>query len=164
MSVTFTDNDKVYRRMLKQLHAGQSYTKVGVQQGTERKDETGQTSKMVVVAAVQEFGAPTRHIPERPFMRKTFDVNKEKLAQMQATLYSKVLAGKMTTKRGLAILGQFMEDETKKVIEAWTLPPNAPSTQRAKGRKTGIEGAMIDNPLQDTNQMLQSIRHVEVVV
>ena len=156
------DIDRGWKRIVNRCAIKRSYVKIGVQQGETRKDEEGETSSMVVVAAVNEFGAPSRNIPERPFMRTTFDTKKEQLATMQRALLSKLVTGEMYIEQALGLLGLEYTRQVQNTIDKWTTPPNAPSTQKAKGAKVG-PGVMVNNPLVDTSQLIQSIRHVVVV-
>lgn len=132
-----------------------SYTKVGIQQGTIRKNEgVSGTSDMVIVAAVQEFGAPKKNIPVRPFMRNAFDKNREVLYRSKERAFSSVVVNNMDAKRALEIIGEAHKGQIQQEIVDLKFPPNAPSTIKRKKSS---------NPLIDTGQLRQSIHHVEVM-
>jgi hypothetical protein len=82
------------------------------------------------IALYNDFG--TRRIPSRPFMRATADDEEDRVH------------GKKTALRVYAEAGARVTSETKKAITSWSIPPNAPSTIKAKG---------VNNPLIDTGHM-----------
>lgn len=136
-----------FRRMDK------SYTKVGVQEGTlhKDKDEPGHLSELVIIAAVHEFGAPKRNIPERSVFRSTFDENLtelDRIVDKLRPLYMK------DPQKALQILGAWMEDKIKAKILNLRTPPNAPST---------IARKKSSNPLIDTGQFRQGVTAVAVM-
>jgi hypothetical protein len=149
--VSVKDIDRGWKRIRAQLlKAGGAFTKVGVQEGERRDDGTD----LVTVAAVNEFGAPKKKIPERSFIRSTTDEQRQKVERMKRRILEGIADGTMTIKRGLGLLGEFMESKIKDKIVRLDTPPNAPSTIARKGSS---------NPLVDKGQLLQSIRHVEVL-
>lgn len=149
------DIDRGWRNFKLELgNIDKSFTKVGVQQGTIHKSKAGEVglSDMVVIAAANEFG--TRTIPSRPFMRRAFQRNLTKLNDLIGSTYGSVITGRLSTRRGLAIIGEFMTSEIKREITILRRPPNAPATIARKGSS---------NPLIDTGQLRASIAHVEVI-
>ena len=48
-------------------------------------------SEQALIAAVHEFGSPKKNIPERSFLRKTFDEQKEKIEKLIDAEIEKVL-------------------------------------------------------------------------
>jgi len=141
--------DLGWNRIISELKkADKSYTKVGVQEGAKSKD----MSDLVIVAAANEFG--TKRIPERSFIRSTFDEQKRTLYPIIEKQYDKVLAGSATVKLALSFIGMFLVAKTQQKIVDTHTPPNAPSTIRRKGSS---------HPLIDTGQLRQSIRNVEVI-
>lgn len=161
MSATFRIIDKGWERILRQMRLmDKSFTKVGVQQDTTREDS--EVSDMVLVATWNEFG--TKNIPERSFIRETVDKKKKRIFGLKKRMYGDILDGKKSTRRALEIIGEYAQSQTQLTIKRKKNPPNALSTQRAKGRKLGRKNVkLIDNPLIDTGQLIQSIRHVEVM-
>ena len=102
------------------------------------------------IAAIQEYG--TDKIPSRPFMRQTFDKNKNAIAKMSAAVLGRIQRRK--THRTVVAsmvreLANGMAQAIKKEIKAGNFTPNAPSTIARKGRS---------EPLQDTERMVNSIR------
>lgn len=132
-----------------------SYTSVGVQQGSQEVlNEPEPLSDLITKAVVNEFGAPRRNIPSRPFFRSAFDMNLKKIEVFQVSTYKAITDGRMSVRKGLQIIGQFMESRIKKRILFLTSPPNAQSTIDKKGSS---------NPLIDTGNLRQSIIHTETI-
>jgi len=75
------------------------------------------------VAAVQEFGAPGRSIPPRPFLRPTVAENKEKWIKFLTAEYEKVLEGETDNKEALERLGLIIVGQVKKAISTLQEPP-----------------------------------------
>lgn len=144
------DTDRGYRSMRERLDlmAG-SYTKVGIQVGSKEIDGI---TDLVTVAAANEFGTDT--VPERSFMRSTFDEDKEQLATIKAAEAQAVLAGTKTVETSLALIGAYHAGRIQAKIHSHPPPPNAPATIAAKG-STGT--------LIDSGQLVQSITHVETI-
>jgi len=130
-----------------------SYSKIGVQEGTlhKDKDKPGHLSELVVIAAVHEFGAPKRNIPERSVFRSTFDENLNELHRFTDKLRPLYMKN---PRLALKVLGAWMENKIKDKILTLRTPPNAPST---------IARKKSSNPLIDTAQYRQSITAVEVM-
>lgn len=55
-------------------------------QVSEDEVRVGVFGEYAVVAAVHEFGAPTRNIPQRAYMRPTFDENKDRIFKLIAEI------------------------------------------------------------------------------
>jgi len=136
-------------------------TKIGLpQEGTPKQVVDAHSNKMVdlvQIAAVHEFGAPRRRVPERSFIRSTFDDNRGALKNLVTRCYNAVIDGKFTPVQALSTVGEYLVGKTKNKIRNRIPPPLSPATIKAKtvGGKTG------DVPLIDTAQLIQSIQHVE---
>jgi len=158
-------NDMGLDRILHELDiANRSYTKVGYPaegevKGATRKgsgrDEFEDISEVAEVAAINEFGAPNANVPERSFVRTSFDEGQKEINRMKQRLYNQIIDGKMTTKRALGLIGEKHVAQMKRKIRDIKNPPNAPSTKR---RKKGVS-----NPLIDRAQMLNSVQHIEIL-
>lgn len=148
---TTQDIDRGWKRIRKQLlDAGGAYTKVGVQEGERREDGTD----LVTVAAINEFGAPGKNIPERSFIRSTTDEQRPKVERIKEGIIRRLVDRGVSLKIELGRLGEFMQGKIQRKIVDLRSPPNAESTKKRKGS---------DNPLVDKGQLHQSIRHVEIV-
>lgn len=115
--------------------------RVGFLEGATYPDGTS----VPMVAAIQEFGAPSKGIPPRPFFRGMIAEKKDTWGPaignlMKANQYD---AEKTLGQAGAGIKGQLQQS-----IKDLTSPPLAPSTVAAKG---------FDKPLIDTGHMLNSV-------
>lgn len=135
-----------------------SYVLIGFQEGSVTKSQVkGKRRKqagmsMPEIAAQNEFG--TKTIPARSFMRTSFDENRDRISQIIASEYDKIIGGASTVKRSLNLIGLFGVDLIQQKIRAIHFPPNSPRTIAAKGSS---------KPLIDFGQMIQSVRHKVVI-
>lgn len=158
---------------------GGPHVKVGILASSgAHKDEDGGTSgvSVVDVAVWNEFG--TDKAPERPFMRTAAKELTPIMAELGGKALSMLILGKVTLDKALDLLGLKAQAVIKRTITNWETPPNAPATILKKARKTGREKiaaagakgkaaeaaalAAYNNPLQDTNQMLNSVQYEKV--
>ncbi len=150
MGVRIQDRDRGYKGMrqrMKQM-AG-SYTKVGVQENS--KDQDG-VSDLVLIAASNEFGTDT--IPERSFIRSTFEENRDKLAEISAAEADAIMTGRKDVRTSLQLMGEYHAGQIQAKIHSHPPPENAPATIKRKGSS---------GTLVDTGNLAQSIRHVEII-
>ena len=100
---------------------------------------------VAMIAAIQEFGAPARNIPPRPFFRQMIAAKSPEWPQAIADLAvsTDYDAAAMLGQTGEAIAGQLRES-----IINLTEPPLAPATVARKGS---------DKPLISTGNMLNSV-------
>lgn len=140
-----------------------SHTKVGLpQEGTPAAVTDAHSNTMadlVQIGAIHEFGAPARNIPERSFIRTTFDANVPGLKRIVAIEYQNVVEGKTEVRQALSRIGEWMTAKTRLRIKNRIPPPLHPATIAAKT----VNGKKGDVPLIDTAQLIQSIQHVEVI-
>ena len=122
-----------------------------------------QDSELVIQAASNEFGtdrAGRNHnivIPERSFIRSTFDEQKEDLTTSIDKAKIDVVIGKISKDKFLNRLGLFLGGKIVAKIndsKQWALK-NADSTVAAKTRA----GKVGDQPLVDTGRTKQSVTH-----
>lgn len=128
------------------------YTKVGLQTGDQHTDPEGAQTSQAQIGAYHEFG--TESIPRRPFMSATLEAKRRDLHDFKQRLLTNVFQGSLGVRQALGLLGQRHEDQVKAAIRKGPWEPNAPATIAAKGSS---------RPLIDTGQMVQAIRHVEVI-
>lgn len=151
------DKDKGYRKALRQLRAmsGKKVVVVGIrgEKGSARAE--GDNLTLVEIAAVNEFGTYDGHIPERSFLRSTFDKNKSNYERLIVQAVEKVAKGighdgqPTDLDKELESLGVKAARDVVETINAGVPPPNAPSTSR---RKRGSEGT-----LRNTGRLRHSI-------
>ncbi|NOG26567.1 hypothetical protein [Lysinibacillus fusiformis] len=145
-NVRFTDTNNISRLkdVLKEL---KNYS---VEVGIFGSDE------YVMVASVHEFGATIQRekgsisIPERSFLRTTFDEKNEEWASFFKNQLKHVLALQMGVQTLFNRLGARMVGDIQEKITDLDAPPNAPSTIAKKGSS---------NPLIDTGGLRMRITY-----
>jgi hypothetical protein len=134
--------------------SGQLHVKVGVladKGGDEMHEgEDGEEITLIELAAIHEFGVEGR-IPERSFIRRTFDEQKSRLEKLIGSLAARVIKGSLTEAQALELLGQWAAAEIKKTITTHDIPP--PLAQETIDRKGSSK------PLVDTGQLVGSISY-----
>lgn len=108
----------------------------------------GGDSELVIIAASNEFGAPSVNVPERSYLRSTVDEKRADYAAALTRIVRDEVDGKRVARLGLERLGAKAAGDVQRKIVALRDPPNAPSTIAAKGSS---------NPLIDTGRLRQSI-------
>lgn len=105
------------------------------------------------IAAVQEFGSHPRkkfnRVPERSFLRHTFDKFSKDYRRYFRENGFKVIQGKMSVRKALLNVGNRYRSDIITRIVTLRKPKNAERTIKAKG---------FDNPLIETGTMKNSIR------
>lgn len=156
MSAKIIDRDLGWRDLFKRVgEIKNSYVKVGVLDDAKGSALNGNLT-VAEIAVVNEFGTEDQHIPSRPFVRSTFDEQREDLTALGKNLMGAVIDGKISTLRALNIMGAKLATEVKKKITtgAGVPPPNAPSTVAGKGS---------DRPLVDTGRLVNAITWQAIV-
>ena len=113
--------------------AKRPYVLVGVlaEDASERKLTRGvgdtffksSSVKLIDVAIKNEFGS--KRIPERSFLRSTFDEQKSSWFKTTDKLRTKVYSGRMDVLQALGIIGLQMEIDIKKKINSGIPPANS---------------------------------------
>lgn len=144
MASSTKDIDKGFKRFRAELQRAKTATvEIGIHQDAKKEGLS-----IAEYGAYNEFG--TVNIPERSFMRSTFD---EKQAQINADMakrYDQVKTGKIGVHRALSLIGLKHAQDIQDKIGSNIQPANNEATiVRKKSTKTLI----------DTGAMRQSIRH-----
>jgi phage gpG-like protein len=138
-----------------------SYTKIGLPSG--EFVATGEASKtpadVVMIGAVHEWGAPSRNIPERSWLRSAYDKEQMSIRRRVDASYDSVLQGKTTARFALAKLGEWFTARIKANFPPSGVKGYAKSTLAMKKRKNETNPQM----LIETGQLRNSITHVEVM-
>lgn len=161
-SATIKWNDAAIDNLKKAL-ASQSFVKVGVL--SDGKLHEGDTIGAAGLAAVHEFGSPSRKIPERSFLRSTLSNKKDDFnawvksngdnifkATVQDGGYSALLE-----KIGALWVGYVQNTFFTSNGGKW--PKLSPRTIASRTKGSGVGAA---KPLIDTGELINSITH-EVV-
>ncbi len=141
-------NDRPWQELMKRIRdlADGPHVRVGV---------FGDGAK----AAVHEFGSEDGAIPERSFIRSTFQDRRPELRDMTAKIARAIILRQMTTEAALGHLGQWAAAEVKKTIVEGP-HPDWPELNEAYAEKKAEAGKT--KMLVDTGELLNSISY-EVV-
>lgn len=138
-------NDKGFKKAVEALERlAKMQVKVGIQSDTE--DYSGGVS-VVDVAVWNEYG--TDKIPSRPFIRQCFKDNSDEALTRLSELAQKTALGD-DPKSGLSGIGQWYQDEMRRILRDFPWAPNAKSTEDRKGSS---------RPLIDSGHLIKSIRY-----
>lgn len=100
---------------------------------------------VAMVAAIQDFGAPSRGIPPRPFFR---NMVAEKSPEWPKAVGDLLMATNYDVQKTLTMTGEAIAGQLRQSIVDTNEPPLAPATIARKGHAT---------PLVDTGHMLASV-------
>lgn len=140
-----------------------SVLKVGWVKGNRYPKEQG--GKYVAeIAAQNEYGAPHKAIPARPFMAPAVAQNKTKWTGLAAKGAAKAANGDITMPDVLESLGDEAANDITKAIKAVTSPAlsqvtiaNRLARYTSKGNKKKINPTTLTKPLVDTSLMIDSV-------
>lgn len=102
---------------------------------------------VAMIAAIQEYGAPSVGIPPRPFFRNMIAA---KQSEWPAAIRSLLKSTGNDAVRTLDLAGASIAGQLRESIINTNTPPNAPSTIARKGSS---------KPLVHTRDMLKNINH-----
>lgn len=133
---------------------------VGVQGG-----ESVDGVSLVLIAGVHEFGSPSVGIPERSFLRSTFDRELAKYEESVEAIGGAFVDGDITLEQGLELLGQIIEGDVRQTIEDGIAPSLKQSTVERKNAhlskpENDTYGLNASTPLIDTGRLIGAIKAV----
>jgi len=102
---------------------------------------------VAMVAAIQDYGAPSVGIPPRPFFR---NMVADKRGEWPNAILLALKSARMDAKRALDVVGAAIAGQLRQSIIDTNSPALAESTIRRKGHS---------KPLVDTGHMLNSVDH-----
>lgn len=132
---------QVLSDIAKRLGNGTAELKVGFLEGATYPDGT----PVALVAAVQNYGAPSRGIPPRPFFSNMVAT---KQAEWGPALGGMLVDTGYDVEKALEMLGEGIAGQLRESIVQTNTPALAPATAKAKG---------FDKPLVNTGHMLNSV-------
>jgi hypothetical protein len=144
MTVTVRDTDRGFAARVAHLRAAERDVKawevvVGVLADTKgNADHAGGDFTVLDVATVHEFGSPAAGIPQRSFIRAWVDRNLATIRDWQRALFQRIVAGKLTVRQALELLGAQVAGAIQAFIATSIPPPNAPETVERKGSSTTL--------------------------
>ncbi len=146
---------------VKQLKGRKPHVKVGYpaeDSKTNEKHEDADGMTVLQLAVIHEFGVPNAGpggntvIPERSWIRASYDESKRKLLVFSRKVAQRVIKGEISVKAGLSQIGLFMLNRQKKKMRSNIPPELAPSTKAGRSKK----GDANPKALIDTAQLLNS--------
>jgi hypothetical protein len=144
------------------LEKAKPYVKVGLLGGPKER-RPGESIGNVELGVIHEFGAPSRGIPERSFIRAPFHAKKHEYLTFLRRLLKATLKGHgLEMKEALSLLGEKMAADFKKSAPG-TPPPNAEATLQRKLAKTRPGSKGDPRTLVDTGRMVDSISYAVVM-
>lgn len=151
-------DDRVFRELRRKIgRLADAHVKVGVLSAQANQPHEGSDMTIVEIAAVHEYGSEAAGIPERSFIRATFEGGEAPVQQrdLSAKLARQIIAGDLSPEEALQVLGQWGVAQVKKKITSRIPPPLKEATIK---RKT-VGGKRGDVPLVDTGQLISSITY-----
>lgn len=147
-------DDRVFQAIKKRLRKlGRMGVRVGVLgNGKGNEQHPSGNITMLELAAIQHFGSPKNKIPARPFITEALKANKKEQAKITAPLARSIIAGLMSNKRAMDVLGVWGTGIVRKHVMTGPhmKPKNKPSTEARKGST---------RPLVDKQRMIGSVTH-----
>ena len=148
--VRITDRDKGFRKLLRRVKGaarGRGVT-VGIHSGEGAAPVPG-GGTVVDVGSIHEFGLGD--VPERSFIRRWADEDKEELRSGEKKLAQSIVKGQNTAEAALEKMGVLFAAKAQKFISDGRATPKLDdATKDRKGSST---------PLIDTGQLRSSITH-----
>ena len=141
MAVTGGSKLEAYLSTASERVSSPETVEVGFLEGASYPDGT----PVAMVAAIQNFGAPARGIPPRPFFSNMIA---DKSPGWGETLAARLKARQMDVSAALTDMGEGIAGQLRQSIVDTNAPPLKPSTVAKKG---------FDKPLVDTGHMLGSV-------
>lgn len=161
MSVTVKDDRRQYDRLRRDLNRlGSLRTTVGVHDDAGMHGLDGVT--VAEIAAVHEFGEG--RIPQRSFLRKTFDEREGAIRGVLEDGIADVIAERFTPQQVMDKAGMIVRGMVQTAIQAGIEPPLSEMTIASRDAKAKHGGGLQSlagqhTPLIDTGQLLSSITH-----
>lgn len=148
------------KKLLKQFEVlkNKPHVRVGILQENFSDPKEGDPKREFTlgeIAVVNEFGSKDGRVPERSYIRSTFDEEKRRWRTLTGKLKKKMIVAVKTVEWVLGNMGTKIVGDIQAKINAVKEPPNAPSTIAKKTRA----GKVGDNPLVDYGQLKSSITY-----
>lgn len=172
--ITIKDDSTLYDRLTSDLNKLKGAVLIVGVVGDEPHSEENEIT-MPELAAVHEYGVKIKvtdamrgyfqaigypmkssttqiEIPERSFIRKTYDDKEKDIRRKAKSLVKRLIQGKITAQQLMDKLGVLVVSMIRKTIDDIDSPP---LSQMTKDRRKGKSGK--ESPLQDTGRLWQSI-------
>ena len=139
-----TGGNKLAQRLADMARKAGSASSVEVGFGWGDTYPTGEP--LALIAAINEYGAPSRGIPPRPFMRITIAAHR---SEWPAQLAARFQYHDGDVRAAFADMGEIIKSELQDTVRSNVPPPNAPSVVARKG---------FSRTLIETGYLLQHIK------
>lgn len=159
VTIEIDDIDRGLQKIFADLNIKEAFTTVGIheKEGAETKespDDRETDATVVDVAIDHEFGIS---VPQRSYVRSTFDENLNQYMNDLRAIASRVVSSRGTSlKSEFKNLGKKVEGQIVDRIEAHIDPP---LRKRSIRRKEEFPGINVTTPLIWSGQMIDSIKH-----
>ena len=149
--VVIIDKDMGLKKIFADFKSlGKAEVTIGIQAKSKTTTTYARGRKSKAGVNIAQYGAyneyGTKNIPERSFLRSSFDENLNLLQPFIEKQYGEIIDGKKTIQQGLGLIGETIQRMVKAKIRSITTPPNSPRTIAIKkSSKPLIDfGALID--------------------
>ena len=147
LTVTTKTIDRGYKQIVASMREAKgSFVDIGLFGGDRNKEGT----EIVTYGAANEFGVPSKNIPERSFIRHTVDKGRRSIDNRIEGLAKDIIDRRRSVKDALDVLGEDVRTRIVDRISTIRTPPLSPKT---------IERKKSSKPLIDTGAMREAIRH-----
>lgn len=153
-----TELGKKVEKAIQELKS-RPYVKVGLPESKFSKKKKGSDgpASLGEVAVYNEFG--TKTIPERSFIRATYDEKVKDWRAKGKKLITKVFMGEETVSSSTGKMGEVIKSDIQAKIRSGIAPKNRPSTLKRKEDKRAAGNTEPVKTLIDTGQLVQSITY-----
>lgn len=154
-----------FSRVIAKLEkASEGFDGLDAQAGWFEQAQYEDGTKAAYVAAIQEFGAPEKNIPPRPFMRPAVEENKDYWIDELKNGVKAVSLGRMDADMVMDAIGQRMANDVQHAITKVVSPPLKQSTinARLRNKKDKTMTTTLAKPLEDTFYMIDNVRHAVI--
>jgi len=159
MKLVVKDDDRGWKELRKGLKAmGGAEVKAGLVGEKAEAMHGGSGLTVADLGLIHEFGGGK--VPERSFIRSSFDANLSKYDRLLTALERAVYAGRSAVKGALDLLGSTMASDMKAHIRAGIAPALAAKTVARKTAAGRIDPALA---LVDSRQLVNAIEHKTIL-
>lgn len=136
---------KALQDRMKKLAKAGPFVKIGIlSDGSHQGSDIG----LVEIGAIHEFGSPSAGIPERSFIRSTFDREHDQLEKLTEKLATKVMNGEMSAEQALGLLGAWGAGQVQRtIVERLTTGPEPQELKPATIARKGSSTPLVDHGL-----------------
>jgi len=125
------------------------FVKIGYPAESKKTNEEHVESEFVTVLDIaiwHEFGTESGSLPERSFIRSSFDNNRKKYEKLNKKLLERIYSGRMTVEKALDILGETILNDIKAFLKNNEVTPKSLRAIAQNG-KTLVDTAQLMNSL-----------------